>query len=209
MTAIPATTEKAKVMPPTTDECSTNFYWTVGNEQIFNLQTTLRGQVDPEAVALHLRGVLDSLKALVNMGGHAKPVGQQSAPPTAAVPTSTAPAVATGAPVAAPASAPAPATQAAAGVLKLTTALLTVKPRPDGKADLEFSNPGRNYPEIKAVKTPEQAAAMLAATGAWLPDNFKAPATYQLPVNIEYRLSDKLNSKGNPFKDILRISPAA
>jgi len=84
-----------------------------------------------------------------------------------------------------------------------------VTPRADGKADLDFWNAGRQYAEIRAVKTPAEAAAMLATTGAWTPDNFTKAGAFTLPVTIEYRLSEKLNAKGNPYKNILAVKPVA
>lgn len=67
-------------MPPTTDEASTNFYWTAGKDEVFNLQTTLRGAVDPQAVRLHLSNITTVLALIVKMGGHAKAVGRQAEP---------------------------------------------------------------------------------------------------------------------------------
>ena len=52
-------------------------------------------------------------------------------------------------------------------------------------------------------------SVLLAGTGAWVPEHFAAVGSFSLPVTIEYRLSDKLNSKGNPYKDILAIRPVA
>lgn len=95
------------------------------------------------------------------------------------------------------------------GVLSVTSSELRVTPRTDGKVDLAFWNAGRKYEEIKATKSPDDAIRLLAPTGVWTKDNFTAVGTFGLPVSIEYRLSDKRNSKGNPYKDILKITRLA
>lgn len=79
-------------MPLSTEEVSTNFYWTVGDKETFNLQTTLRGEVDPAAVKRHLANIKAALVGVVALGGHAKAVGKQPEPITT---TSLAPAATT------------------------------------------------------------------------------------------------------------------
>ena len=98
----------------------------------------------------------------------------------------------------------APAVQAAAGVQTLTAASMKVTPLPEGKVKIEFWNPGREWAEITATKTPEQAAAMLGS--GWTVAHFKTAQVYALPVTIEWRNSERLNRAGKPFKDILKVT---
>jgi hypothetical protein len=62
-----------------TEEASTNLYWTFGNEEVFNLQTTVRGAINDAQISAHLASVKAAMKAIVQLGGHAKQVGAGSA----------------------------------------------------------------------------------------------------------------------------------
>lgn len=86
-------TEAPKEAAPTSEEASTNFYWTFGNEQVFNLQTTVRGRLTYTQVSEHMSMVRSALEIVVKLGGKAKPVGQQpqSAPVAAPKPANGAP----------------------------------------------------------------------------------------------------------------------
>lgn len=50
---------------------------------------------------------------------------------------------------------------------------------------------------------------MLKDTGEWTPEHFKAAATFNFNCAVDYTLSDKLNSKNNPYKDIQAIRAVA
>lgn len=202
MTATPAQTE---VMPPSTEECSTNFYWTVGQNEIFNLQTTLRGQVDPAAVKMHITGVLESLKDVIKLGGHAKAVGRAPEPQAA---TTTAP---SGGSVTTSVVATAAPTPTAPGALVVRAAKLEVTPRADGKVDAKFYEAGHNYPDLYATKSAGELAAMLTPApvgGPWTPDKFTVANTFTVSMAIEYALSDRLNKNGKPYKNIVAVRPA-
>ena len=54
---------------------STNFYYTVGNEETFNCQMTVRGNPTPAEVQTHVLAALSAMKFVVEKGGHAKQVG--------------------------------------------------------------------------------------------------------------------------------------
>jgi hypothetical protein len=70
-------TDQNRMSEISTEEASTNFYWTCGNEEVFNLQTTIRGCPIGEQIKSHITTVKTALKAIVDSGGHAKQVGQQ------------------------------------------------------------------------------------------------------------------------------------
>lgn len=63
------------------EHASTNFYWAYGKEQVFNLQTTIRGIMTPEQVEAHLASAIAAMKAVVQHGGRTKQVGQQAMTP--------------------------------------------------------------------------------------------------------------------------------
>ena len=60
------------------DNASTNFYWTYGVDERFNIQTTIRGIVSDAQIAAHVESAKRAMKYIVGQGGHAKPVGRQS-----------------------------------------------------------------------------------------------------------------------------------
>lgn len=60
------------------EETSTNFYWVVGREQRFNLQTTIRGNPSPVQIAAHIKAALSAMKVALDLGGEAKQVGGSS-----------------------------------------------------------------------------------------------------------------------------------
>lgn len=80
---------------------------------------------------------------------------------------------------------------------------IIVAPRTDGKTAVEFYAPGRKFPEIKAVMMPEQLAALFG--GGWTPAHFKVAGNYAVQVRVTWRPSEKLNSAGNPYKNIVKI----
>lgn len=108
----------------------------------------------------------------------------------------------------APAKAPAPAAPAVPAVAlrqQLVIERLEIAPRPDGKVDCKFFAAGRKFADVTGVWAPEVAARMLAETGAWTPEHFKDPGTYAFPGVVEWEPSEKLNAKGNPYKNIIAV----
>lgn len=110
-------------------------------------------------------------------------------------------------PTAAP---PAPASTApvavgGASVKTIHATRMDVKPRTDGKLDIEFYEPGHNYPDIKkaAVDVPG-ALKLLAPTGEWLPTHFDGAKSYPVKIDVDWR-DGKPNSKGQPYKDIVAV----
>lgn len=90
-----------KPAAPTAEETSTNFYWTCGEKEVFNLQTTVRGHLSPAQIKMHLASVKAALTATVELGGHAKAVGrapEASAPAPITTTTTTAQPTATATP---------------------------------------------------------------------------------------------------------------
>jgi len=57
----------------------TNFYFTIGNEQVFNCQIHVKGSPTPEQIEAHIKSAINAMTAVVRHGGKAKQVGQQPA----------------------------------------------------------------------------------------------------------------------------------
>lgn len=215
---------------PSTEEASTNVFWTAGNKEIFNFQTTVRGALTDEQLWAHLDTAIRLGKLITAHEGHAKQVGQPASPPEGQPPAprqagQPAQAARPAAPPApgrpatppAPGQPPAPTAQAAppAGASNGTGEIFTLpivkwevaKIRQDGRVDINFFGPGHRHPDIYTTWSVEKAVQMFAETGAWTAEHFAGAQTYTFPLKVLYTLG-KANSKGNQYKDILRLEPA-
>ncbi len=59
------------------EHASTNFFWTYGTEEVFNIQTTMRGILTADQVDAHISSAAYAMRRVVELGGHAKQVGRQ------------------------------------------------------------------------------------------------------------------------------------
>lgn len=209
---------QAETLPPPieckADELSTNFYYTFGKHETFNAQMTVRGNPGLDEINAHLAAAIDAMKLVVDAGGHAKPVGYQaaghSAPAPATSPAQAAQEVGKGNIAPAPI-APAPAAPQTGGVKAvqtLTAVKMSVAPEAGGKVKVAFYEAGHQYPDIYSTRPVAYWIALLAPTGAWAPEHFSAVAEFGVAVVVSYTLSDKLNSKGNAYKDIVGVKLA-
>lgn len=82
---------------------------------------------------------------------------------------------------------------------------MEVTPKPDGKVELKFYGAGHKFPDIYANGSVENMVKLLAGNGDWTAEHLAAANTYDSEFTIRYTLSAKLNSKGNPYKDVLSI----
>lgn len=55
-----------------TEECSTNFYYTVGETETFSCQMTVRGNPSKVQLAAHVAAAMAGMRAVIAAGGHAK-----------------------------------------------------------------------------------------------------------------------------------------
>jgi len=120
------------------------------------------------------------------------------------------------APVAQPA--PAPASAAPASPANVTTytapgagntihaVRLEVVPNASGKVTLRWYEAGHNYPDITTTRTVEKAAELLASTGEdWKPEHMRMVQQFTVRHVIRWRASEKMNTQGKPYKDIVSI----
>ncbi len=183
----------------TTDEASTNFYWTCGNHEVFNLQTTIRSSLTDAQIQAHLDTVKRTLLAVVRMEGHAKSstVGGTGKPAPGSEGSAT---TTTG-------KKPAPTVPGDKPVQSFVAKMLEVTPKPDGKAEIKFYAEGHKFPDLYATRTVEQWVNMLG--GAWAPDDFATAILYeQANITVLWTESDKLNSKGKPYHDLVSLKAA-
>ena len=64
------------------------------------------------------------------------------------------------------------------------------------------------YPFLTSYIPVEQAMAWLQPFGEWEADDFYANKEYPVNLNITWAPSDKMNDKGNPYKNIVKIEAA-
>ena len=81
------------------------------------------------------------------------------------------------------------------------------QPAPGGKTKCSFYEADRKYPDLYASNTPEHLAEQMSIPGVvdWTPAHFQIAEIYEMDFQIVYKLSPKLNTKGNPYKDIVRF----
>jgi hypothetical protein len=220
---------------PSTEEASTNFFWRLGKTQVFDLQTTVRGTPTEDQMRAHLQSVFATLKAVVALGGASKTAGYQTTPtPVAAIPApgptpgpvaptpgpvapTPAPApVGNGAPTqAAPPLAPAPAAPAPSApdqkpLYVLNATKMQIVQRPDGKVQLDFFlNDERKYSDLRWQDTPENTLRFLGRVGGWAAEHLRGAGTYTINYDITWQYSDRLNTKGNPYRNIVGIAARA
>ena len=65
-----ATQPTPEVAELTPEQASTNFYWSYGKEEVFNLQTTVRGILTPEQIKRHVDTVKQTMLTVHGIGGH-------------------------------------------------------------------------------------------------------------------------------------------
>lgn len=85
----------------------------------------------------------------------------------------------------------------------------TVEGHDGGKVKLSFFAEGRKWADITRVCTVDTAISMMQPTAKngkqWTQNHFEPGKDYALGCTVYYALSDKKNSKGNPYKDIVAV----
>lgn len=207
------------VQPPSAEEASTNFFWKLpGQTMTFELQTTVRGAPSAPQIMMHVQSVLAAIRTVVANGGKAKfdhpPAATTAASPT----TQPAPPLPLGTPAplppGTPAPPPAPPTPQTPQpgpkpVQVLQCIKIKIVPRTDGKSEIHFFGQGAQYPNLKLIREIPELVEFMSpmGQGAWLDQHMRAPGEYQYPCKVQWCESDKLNSKGNPYKNVVGIAP--
>lgn len=171
--------------------------------QVVQFNLTCRANTAREAIDQ----IIDGINYAKSKGFSViRPMGET--PTMAATPAPDAhAATTTPAPVSAPAAARSSAAPAANGSAKTIHAVfMGVQPKPDGKVTIEWFCDGHKYADIYTTRSIESAVNLLATTGSWTADHLKEAVRYKVNHLITWKDSEKLNSKGNPYKDLLSIT---
>lgn len=94
----------------------------------------------------------------------------------------------------------------ASGILRAVK--MDIAPRADGKVDIKFFGEGHKFADLTKVAAVDQAILFLAPIGAYTAQHLAVSASYQVSVDVRWAESERRNSKGNPYKDILDIKVA-
>jgi len=83
---------------------------------------------------------------------------------------------------------------------------LEIKVVDEGKISLNWFASGHKYADIYTTRTAEKALELLQSTGeAWDESHLLIYGKYDVSHNVYFRLSEKMNTNGNPYKDIVEI----
>ena len=117
---------------------------------------------------------------------------------------------------AAPASSPAPAPQSVVGALPIIDTSIntmeivkvSVAPQQDGKIKIGLFWQGHKYADLFMTMGLDATLKALANTGfEWTAEFLSKPAEFDMHFYADWRNSEKLNSKGNPYKNIVALRP--
>jgi hypothetical protein len=110
---------------------------------------------------------------------------------------------------AAPPAPPAPATQKAnvdTGVNTMAIKKMTVAPQADGKVKIGLYADGHKFPDLYMSLGLDATLKTLAGTGLeWTAEHLSAVAEFNVDFLADWRNSDKLNGKGNPYKNVIAL----
>lgn len=159
----------------------------------FEHMTTVRGWGDKS-----LSDGINKAKALIQYNG-GRPANGRT-PPPAMVP------VATSAPQ--PIAAPQPTVAAPAavdtGINTMEIVKVKVTPKPNDAVELALFAANHQYPDLYHNGTVNQVVAALAGTGlAWDASALRIANEYNVNFYADWRNSEKLNTKGKPYKNIV------
>lgn len=109
--------------------------------------------------------------------------------------------------------APAPPAGPPAGGTTFRCVRIEVQPQPTGSSKIEFfgndRKPGGNeFPTLAAYWDAVRAVNMFKETGPWTEEHFTKAAAYTVNYDVTWVNSDKLNSRGNPYKNVVKITKA-
>lgn len=106
-----------------------------------------------------------------------------------------------------PSAAPTSPSEEAGGVIHASK--MSVGPRQDGKVDIKFFAASHKWADIVVVRDAEEAIAVLSVIAPFSAADLQVAAEYPVDVFVRFVYSEKKNSKGNPYKDLVDIQQAA
>jgi len=84
---------------------------------------------------------------------------------------------------------------------------ISVTPRTDGKVKIDFWSAGRKYADISLVAMIDQVLSELHPVASFPVEAMEKAGEYALNCKVDWVPSENLTSKGNPYKNIVRIYP--
>lgn len=95
-------------------------------------------------------------------------------------------------------------------VFEMEIAKIKVEPQSDGRIVVNFMQKNHNFADIKAYyKTPANAVAAFVHVAGFDEETFSKAGEFSLSCLADWRNSEKLNSKGNPYKNLVNLRPIA
>lgn len=85
---------------------------------------------------------------------------------------------------------------------------MTVEPRTDGKSKISLFADGHQWADINLIFSPEQAVGTLGHLAPWTQEHFMTATTYDVKYLVAWKNSTKLNSAGNPYKNLVSVTQA-
>lgn len=103
---------------------------------------------------------------------------------------------------------PVPVAGNGSGIQTIHAVRMEVTPQADGKAKLAFYGEGHQYPDITSTQVVDRLLALLAPSGGWTAAHLAVAQKFDVAIAVDWRPSQKLNQRGQPYKDIVAIRPA-
>lgn len=107
---------------------------------------------------------------------------------------------------------PAPAAKSSADVGAVNTmeiVKVAIAPQADGKIKIGLFEAGHKYPDLYMTLGLDAALKALANTGyEWTAEYLSKSSEYDMHFFADWRNSEKLNSKGNPYKNVVVLRSA-
>jgi len=166
-------------------------------------------KINVTARAETVQGAIDQIIAGIRYGNevyHLKPfnpLAPQTPNRPAPVTNQPNPNVKTNSAAAAPAPAPSQPVQENADNGVIQVVKIVVTPRTDGKSKVEYFGAGRKYADLSSVMTPDSLANLFGS--GWTPDHFMVATEYQVSFSAYWRNSEKMNSAGKPYRNVVRL----
>lgn len=183
------------------EELSTNYYWTYGHKEQFNIQSTVRGNPSGPEISEHIDSLIAHMTEVVARGGHARRVDTKGtdAALTSVVTTPTQAAIETGKAVPPP---PPPAPNNGNGGAPQESQCVLIKVGESytaKKPQLQFEVNGREHP-LTYTKSVADMAKLLAPIG-FTAAHIVVGQKYSVNCIVTWRMGEK-------YPDVLSVRPA-
>lgn len=90
--------------------------------------------------------------------------------------------------------------------LSIESVKLSVEPKTNERATLKFYEAGHKFPDLYVNNwTHEDLIKLLSGAANFSAEHLRTASDYDMKMRVFYVLSDKLNSKKNPYKDVIRV----